>query len=354
MQCRRTESSSFFAWPVRPSGFHHHKVERRSMIPKGLRRIVIAVPLLLAASTATAQEPSVPAGRLHHSGLYDENRKEFVIYGGYTWNQSAQKVQSASDVWGWNGSRWELICDSALHKYVAAMAFDSRRQRTLIFGGADDSGMIDGKLRSLEAGTWRVVKDLPALERADASMAYDSKRDRLVLFGGRSDEIFYADTWEFDGSDWKPTFMAGPSLRSAAAVVYDSARGVTILYGGFRPLAALGDTWEWNGEQWKLVSESGPGPRSWPGLAYDSKRKRTILFGGEDEKGQFYSDTWAWDGKVWTRIATEGPPARIQLVMGYDSLRDRIVLFGGVNNKPQRMLNDLWEFDGTRWTQKQP
>ncbi len=168
MQCRRTESSSFFAWSVRPSGFHHYKVERRSMIPKGLRRIVIAVPLLLAASTATAQELSVPAGRLHHSGVYDENRKEFIIYGGYTWNQSAQKVQSASDVWGWNGSRWELICDSALHKYVPAMAFDSRRQRTLIFGGADDSGMIDGKLRSLEAGTWRVVKDLPALERADA------------------------------------------------------------------------------------------------------------------------------------------------------------------------------------------
>jgi len=54
------------------------------------------------------------------------------------------------------------------------------------------------------------------------------------------------------------------------------------------------------------------------------------------------------------RIATEGPPARIQLVMGYDSLRDRIVLFGGVNNKPQRMLDDLWEFDGTRWMQKQP
>ena len=66
------------------------------------------------------------------------------------------------------------------------------------------------------------------------------------------------------------------------------------------------------------------------------------------------SDTWAWDGKVWTRIATEGPPARIQFAMGYDTLRDRIVLFGGVNNKPQRILDDLWEFDGTRWAQKQP
>jgi hypothetical protein len=98
--------------PFRMAGkakrFHHHKVERTSMVPKGLRRILfIAVPLLLAASTAaTAQEPSVPAGRLHHSGVYDENSKEFVTYGGYTWNQSLQKVQSASDVWGWNGGKW--------------------------------------------------------------------------------------------------------------------------------------------------------------------------------------------------------------------------------------------------------
>ena len=322
------------------------------MALKTLPRIVsLTIPLLIAASTATAQAPNVPAARLHHSGVYDETRKEFLVYGGYTWDQGTKKLD---DVWGWNGSAWQLVGDTGVRKIVAALAFDSKRQRTVMFGGSGDSDANDGKLRSLDAGTWQLVKDAPYLSREDVSLTYDSKRDRLVLFGGRSDEVLYADTWEFDGNDWKPTFMAGPSLRSAGAVVYDTVRGLTILYGGFRPLAALGDTWEWNGEQWKLVSESGPGPRSWPGLAYDSKRKRTILFGGEDEKGQFYSDTWAWDGKVWTRIATEGPPARIQFAMGYDSLRDRIVLFGGVNNKPQRMLNDLWEFDGTRWSQKQP
>jgi hypothetical protein len=40
--------------------------------------------------------------------------------------------------------------------------------------------------------------------------------------------------------------------------------------------------------------------------------------------------------------------------MGYDPLRDRIVLFGGVNTNPQHILGDLWEFDGTRWTEKHP
>jgi hypothetical protein len=319
-----------------------------------IRKLPALMLSLVALSQAIAQAPKSPAARLHHSGVYDEARKEFVIYGGYTWNQAAQKVQAASDVWAWNGMQWKLISDTGVHKYVASLAFDSKRQRLLMFGGADDSGMTDGKLNSLEAGSWKVVKDLPSLERADATLVYDSKRDRLTLFGGRRANVLFADTWEFDGDNWKPTFMAGPSLRSAATAVYDSDRDVIVLYGGFRPLAGLGDTWEWNGEQWKLVSESGPGPRSWPGLAYDSKRKRTILFGGEDEKGHFYSDTWAWDGKTWTRIATQGPPERIQFVMGYDSGRDRVVVFGGVNDKPQRILGDLWEFDGTLWTQKQP
>ena len=321
-------------------------------------RIASLSALLLVAassgSSAAAQAPNAPPGRFHHSGVYDETRKQFLIYGGFIWDQATKR---AGDVWGWDGSRWQLAGDTGVRKIVAPLAFDSKRQRTMMFGGSADS-TTDGNLSVLNGGAWQLVKDLPFLARMDASLAYDSKRDRLVLFGGLNEQVFFADTWEYDGSDWKATFMPGPSLRSSAAMVYDSARCVTVLYGGFRPLAALSDTWEWNGEQWKLVSESGPGsgpgPRSWPGIAYDSTRKRTILFGGEDEKGKFYSDTWAWDGKAWTCIAKEGPPARIQTAMGYDSLRDRIVLFGGVNNNPQRILGDLWEFDGSQWTQKQP
>jgi Galactose oxidase, central domain len=314
------------------------------------RILTLTIPLLLATLGSTAQSPNAPAGRFHHSGVYDEARKQFLIYGGFTWDQGTKRV---GDVWGWDGTKWQLVGDTGVRKIVAPLAFDSKRQRTMMFGGNGDS-TTDGNLSTLNRGVWQLVKDLPSLARMDASLIYDSKRDHLVLFGGLNDQVFFAGTWEYDGSDWKATFMPGPSLRSSAATVYDSARGVTVLYGGFRPLAALGDTWEWNGEQWKLVSESGPGPRSWPGIAYDSKRARTILFGGEDEKGRFYSDTWAWDGKTWTCIANEGPPARIQTAMGYDSLRDRIVLFGGVKTNPQGILDDLWEFDGTRWTQKQP
>jgi hypothetical protein len=303
--------------------------------------------LVLTASGKRQDAPKAPAPRAHHSGVYDAARREFLIYGGFTFDGQVRRL---TDVWAWNGRVWRFVGDTGVPKIVAPLAYDSKRQRVLMFGGSD-AEQSDGKLRTLEGKSWQIVTDAPDIARDDASLTYDSRRDCLVLFGGTNRGLFYADTWEYSGSGWKQTYRSGPSLRSAGAAVYDSARGVTVLYGGFRPLSALGDTWEWDGNRWKLITESGPGPRSWPGIAYDSKRKRTILFGGEDDRGRFYADTWAWDGKRWTRIATGGPPARIQFVMGYDSARDRVVLFGGMK-MPPTYLNDVWEFDGARWMQK--
>jgi hypothetical protein len=147
-----------------------------------LPRIVslTVIPFLIAASTAIAQAPKVPAARFHHSGVYDEARKEFSIYGGYTWDQGTKKL---GNVWGWNGSTWQLVGDTGVRKIVAPPAFDSKRQRTVVFGGSGDSDANDRKLRRLEGETWQVVKDATYLGREDASLAYDSKRDRLVLLG---------------------------------------------------------------------------------------------------------------------------------------------------------------------------
>ena len=63
------------------------------------------VILLIAVSPAPAQAPNTPVARFHHSGVYDETRKEFLIYGGFTYDQ---KIQQLSDVWGWDGT-WRLV-----------------------------------------------------------------------------------------------------------------------------------------------------------------------------------------------------------------------------------------------------
>jgi|SRR5580692_693973 len=78
------------------------------MISKALRNVVSLAIAPLFAATATAQAPIAPAGRFHHSGAYDETRKEFLIYGGFTWDHGTKRV---GDVWGWDGTKWQLIDD---------------------------------------------------------------------------------------------------------------------------------------------------------------------------------------------------------------------------------------------------
>src|SRR5262245_53143517 len=47
-----------------------------------------------------------------------------------------------------------------------------------------------------------------------------------------------------------------------------------------------------------------------------------------------------------------GPPPRYGHSLGY--LAGRMWLFGGTANLGTASLRDLWEFDGTRWTERTP
>src|SRR5262249_12962684 len=77
------------------------------------------------------------------------------------------------------------------------------------------------------------------LPRASPAMAYDSARHVTVLFGGEAPA--YGDTWEWDGSAWTRQATSGPSPRAYAGMAYDAARSSMVLFGGNND-----DTWEWN------------------------------------------------------------------------------------------------------------
>src|SRR5262245_47773942 len=61
------------------------------------------------------------------------------------------------------------------------------------------------------------------------AMAYDSARKVTVLFGGW-DGTSDNGTWEWDGSAWTPRITSAPLSRYDHAMVYDSVRGVTVLF----------------------------------------------------------------------------------------------------------------------------
>lgn len=153
-----------------------------------------------------------------------------------------------------------------------------------------------------------------------------------------------------------------PPRRVNAASAYDAARGRWVIFGGGVGGASLSnhsDTWEFDGKSWLNVTPPGgsPPPRRGHGLAYDSARGRVVLFGGETEPTTQLDDLWEWDGSRWTQLPKGGaqwPAARAGHAMAYDPSRRRVVVFGGRQGRccdaATTYLSDLSEWDGTQWS----
>ncbi|MBL9079624.1 MAG: hypothetical protein JNL08_19125 [Planctomycetes bacterium] len=214
------------------------------------------------------------------------------------------------------------------------------------------------------AETWRfdgsgwtqlVTQPSPS-RRTLAEMAYDSARNRYVMFGGGVQSGFFMaeldETWEWDGSAWSlSTAAVRPPARIRHGMAFDSVRSRTVLYGGSAFFSSLGDTWEFDGATWQQVSAaSGPGPRSQVAMAFHAGIQRTVLFGGTSGFG-VDDTTWLYDGTSWTAAPVTGPrpAARFGANMVYDPVRGVCLLFGGYDALVIS-LNDVWEFDGTAWT----
>ena len=142
--------------------------------------------------------------------------------------------------------------------------WDSKRQRMLIYS--------DGQTFALDPATNSWV-DLKTPNYPDtcktiawASMAYDSRKDRILLFGGglATNPSGGAPTWIYDcaRNRWqRPELSLEPPLRCNGALVYDAQSGAFVLFGGYDQAAALNDTWTFGGERdaWRRL-EPNPSP----------------------------------------------------------------------------------------------
>lgn len=239
-----------------------------------------------------------PAPRREAAMVYDTWRKRIVMFGGYdftllnnvTWQLDLETKE-------WNGQVYE---ESPTGRADFAMAFHEGIGLTILQGG-DNS---EGSTWAFDGEKWFTLvdeEDGPG-RRWGHTMAYDSKRQRVVLFGGVSaiNEILN-DTWEFDGQQWldvTPADGSPPRMRDHA-MAYDSARGVTVVFGG-RDAESEGfdQTWEWDGQSWReIITPDTPSPRHELQMAYDSRRRQIIMFGGSSgdlPDDRFKNDTWSY------------------------------------------------------------
>ncbi len=265
-------------------------------------------------------------------------------------------VNYKSDTWTWSGTAWTKSSASGPSARVRhGMAYDSARQRTVMFGGSSASGSLLADTWEWNGASWSQVAIAGPSGRERYSMAFDAAHNRVVLFGGLdSGSNPLGDTWVYDGTSWTHLFPASaPTARSDQAMTYDPVRQVVVLFGGFDAGGPESDTWEWNGTNWtQVTTPAAPSGRYGQSMAYDFVNSKVLLFGGRDSSGTALNDTWLYDGATWTQQSpATNPTARYGGAATNDFTASgvRVVVYGGFNGFN---VGSMYEWSGTNWASK--
>jgi hypothetical protein len=316
-----------------------------------------------------------------------------------------------SGTWSWNGANWQNLMVPGPPVNSFGMAFDSDRGTTMIAGGFTGLNSTTADVWEKSSGGGWEVRAIGPSSRAQLAMAFHERRQRVMMVGGVGQFVETGETaFEYaPGAGWfsLPSLPSGQG-RAGAVMVYDSRRGVMVLTGGAgggAPNAGNGgrysDTWElWpslfiSGQpsdttnlvcstttfsvlamgaspfqyQWRLdgapltddahFSGSRTADLRIDGLRQSHGGKYDVVVRDNCSPQNVVTSKVATltiqPGQEWVLRATNGPSARFGHTMVYDSTRRVTVMFGGRTNwNVAYCLNDLWEWDGARWTRRMP
>jgi cysteine-rich repeat protein len=233
-----------------------------------------------------------------------------------------------------------------------SMTFDAVRNRTILFGGKGETvtAQLLNDTWEYDGVEWRELTGISGpIARISSMMVFDSRRGKTVLFGGvsglGSSAIALSDTWEFDGSTWSQFVGAPPSYLITSTFVFDTKAGKIVMFG-------RGETWTFDGVAWqRIVTLTAPLERKYECSAFDPTSGHTLLFGGLNNfnGGGVYRDLWAFDGSNWQQLPTSNPLPRFGCAMFFDETRPALVMFGG--RISSAYADDMWQFSGTTWKQ---
>ena len=314
-----------------------------------------------------------PPSRHDASMCYDSDRQVTVLFGGGTW--AAGAAGYLGDTWEFDGTNWmqRLPIKSPVARTQASMVYDSKRHRTVLFGGqrydATYGTQFSPETWEWDGANWQqiVTAHLPDGTQTlyKYSSCYDSVRGEMLLFGFLHDPL-----WSYDGTDWKAKNIGGFGPQYTIGVTemaFDTSRGVAVMpasgTGGVPGLANFYNMaiWEWDGTVWNERPQSGQQPRlseSGDALCYDTFRQECVLFGDEPGSvdGQQTTDLypspdflrciWRWNGTQWQAdppSPTLGVPVELFHSMCFDIARNALVLFGGQGQGPFDVTNYTYE-----------
>lgn len=206
-----------------------------------------------SAANSWANKPSVagPHALLGAAMAYDSESDRMIVFGGLDLATSSENNETwAYDV---DASSWERMdpTESPTPRNYSAMAYDAGSDRVVLFGGAPASDVLgDTWAYDYDNDAWTEMSPSTSPPpRTYSGMAYDSKRDRMVLFGGSADQetASLGDVWEYDlesnrWTDVSPT--DGPGARAWHAMAYDDESDLIVVFGGGESRTAYSaETW---------------------------------------------------------------------------------------------------------------
>ncbi|MFB3788565.1 MAG: M56 family metallopeptidase [bacterium] len=141
----------------------------------------------------------LPSPRAVPYMAYDRDRETVVLFGG--WNGT----KALGDTWEWDGTRFQKVSETGPEPRLwGSMAYSNALQRIVLFGGCDklENEISYSDTWKYDGDNWSRLNVAGPNARHIFSMAYDSHREKIVLFGGfgsitRGDiYLLYDDTWE--------------------------------------------------------------------------------------------------------------------------------------------------------------
>ena len=208
----------------------------------------------LNSNTWTQRSPSLaPSPRHAHAMAYDSESNRVVLYGGLR----GSTPLFLNDTWSYDTDTdtWTQMNPVAGPPAMGelALAYDVRSDRVVEFGGVTSTGPLDKTWTyDVNSDTWAnanpTVKP-PA--RSHFPMAFDSRANRTILFGGSAAFGPSNDTWSFDlaGDVWTNQNPAlRPSSRIGHRMAYDAESGRIVLFGGISDFGGVlnAETWAYD------------------------------------------------------------------------------------------------------------
>jgi hypothetical protein len=324
---------------------------------RGLRLALIAVTLALFGATLSARPPARSSTRL----VWNPVTKKVVLFGGSTPSDSSRRRTYLNDVWEWDTNAWRPVypANPPSGRSGHALVWDSVGNRMLAFAGIrgfdeDNKAILLDDTVALEGNAWRELEpaDKPPARQSHA-FAFDSARNRFIIFGGYDvDTKAIYDTWEFDGTNWTRIAADSPKIDNPL-MVYDPARNETLMLGVTTEAIVTDrktEMYRRSGDGWvklDIAADKLPKCTSFGALIYEELYTRVVFQGGGCQSGSPVNESWVWHGTEWSQLQPRSTPGFVTgFGMANEPTRQQSVLFGGIDFEERSLT---YVFSGNQW-----